>query len=88
MGTMEIITADHDLKKGPKLFFHNIDFFLQSILKMHHIGGQCAVSYDKSVSCSDPDYEEEKLKILAGDRLPLPELADLMPWGTEVYEEV
>ena len=45
-------------------------------------------SYDKSVSCSDPDYEEEKLKILAGDRLPLPELADLMPWGTEVYEEV
>ena len=38
--------------------------------------------------CSDPDYEEEKLKILAGERLPVPELADLMPWGTEVYEKV
>ena len=36
----------------------------------------------------DPDYEEEKLKILAGERLPLPEFADLMPWGTEVYEKV
>ena len=38
--------------------------------------------------CLDPDYEEEKLKILAGERLPLPEFADLMPWGTEVYEKV
>ena len=41
-----------------------------------------------SVFCLDPDYEEEKLKILAGERLPLPEFADLMPWGTEVYEKV
>ena len=36
----------------------------------------------------DPDYEEEKLKILAGERLPMPEYADHMPWGTQVYEEV
>ena len=36
----------------------------------------------------NPDYEAEKLKILGGERLPEPELAELMPWGREVYREV
>lgn len=36
----------------------------------------------------NPDYECEKMKILGGERLPLPDLADLIPCGREVYEEV
>ena len=36
----------------------------------------------------NPDYEDKKMKILGGERLPLPDLADLIPHGRDVYEEV
>ena len=36
----------------------------------------------------NPNYEDEKMKILGGERLPLPDLADLIPHGRDVYEKV
>ena len=36
----------------------------------------------------NPDFEDKKMKILCGERLPLPGLADLIPHGRDVYEKV
>ena len=36
----------------------------------------------------NPNFEDEKMKIPGGERLPLPGLADLIPHGRDVYEKV
>ena len=78
--------AGLDLSLEPHGVIRHVNCTIKTIAKCMIMC--CFKTHDQSLFCLDPDYEEEKLKILAGERLPLPEFADLMPWGTEVYEKV